>query len=221
MFPRKPLFCRREIAQAICAEKTGFASTRFSLQDGHSGSRSGCGLASQCDPFPSIWLSPAGVEPFFCASCASFAATGHRRGFARRGHSARAQGRNDSFAHQNGAVDSRIITTISRGTLSCGKSSLFFSSQRPLPAACRTPVRARLQALSPVLPLPMQLTRTWLRARPSAVLPVRQPAPFRARSAADETTLTAAAAGLSQIPATHGAFPVGGFFISRPTAALT
>lgn len=218
MFPRKPLFFWQEIAHAPCVARSGFASTRLCLQDESMSRVRVSGRASQCDPIPSIWSGPCGAGPFFCAS-----AHGHpdRRGLADGAGRQTRLGCISAFVTPAGSLDSCGITTPLRGTTTCGKSSLFSSSQPRLPAACRTPVRARRQVPLLALWLRTQPKATWSMARSSAVWPVRRPAPFRARSAADETTLTAAAAGLNPIPATRGAFPAGGFFISRPMAALT
>ena len=217
MFPRKPLFHWQEFAQGLCAAKSGFASTRNSLHHGVIGGSRRCGTAFHCDPFPSIWPGLFGAGPFFARPAV---AQGNRRSLADGTAPHGSADGNFPFVQTGLALESGCITTNIRG-ISCGNSSHFSSLQPRLQAACKTPARARRQ-----VPLRARWSRTQPKATSSMALssvawPALRPAPFRARSAADETTLTAAAAGLSLIPATHGAIPVGGFFISRPMAALT
>lgn len=218
MFPRKPLFHRQQFAQGPARAKSGFAPTQAGMQDGLIGSSDRLASAPHCYPFPIIWLSPAGVEPFFSAASASSAARQSLATCALKAVSSPADG---AFTPLDDALHSGFITTSTRGKTSCGKSSLFSLSQPRLRAACKTPARALLRApwsarLSRTPP-----TKTWSPVPHLAVLPGRPPARFRAQSAADTSGLTASAAKAGTKLATHGAFPVGGFSFPAPVAALT
>lgn len=219
MNPRKPLFSWQLFAQSFGLGKTGFASTQAGLQDGKVGGCGPFGPAPRCCPFPSVWPSPAGVGPLFSAL----------RGAVPDGqlfaewHLPR-----PSAAAVSPSVSDDVglklpaITTSQRGKTSCGKSLHSFLSQPRLRAVCKTPVRAGLPVRSQARLLPTPPTVMCLTGRSSAALQALHPAPFRARSAADKSDLTATtAAGHHYQLATHGAFPVGGFSISRPMAALT
>ena len=213
MFPRNPLFPWQDFAQAFGGVKWVFAPERANLQDGFSG-----GPASQRTPFPSIWLSPAGVEPlFFIASRSAV----NRQNSACCDEDASETPYVGAIVLNDVALLSDDITTTSRGTTTCGKSSLFSSLQPRLQPACRTPVRARRPAPSPARLLPMRPMAMSSMARSLAVLRVQRPALFRARSAAERLDLTAFAAGPVIPPTTQRAFPLGGFSFPAPVAALT
>lgn len=218
MIPRKPLFPWQHFAQLRAVANSGFAPTHLVLQDECIGSSGPIGSAPHCYPFPFFWLSPFGVGPLFSAPTAGGL---DRRAFAKGCRGQGGKGRKVSFAHQDEALDSGFITTSSRGKISCANSSLFSSSQRRLRPVCKTPARARLRAPLSARPSPIRPTKTWSPVPRLAALQALPAAPFRARSAANGCDLTANAAGLTTTLATHGAFPVGGFFISRPWAALT
>lgn len=220
MNPRKPLSSWQLFAQGTGLANSGFAPTQFSLHDDRVGDTRPCVSAPHCDPFPKTWPSPIGVGPLFSplarqARDARTLADGVGAGPAGHG--------NFAFARGGKALESSPITTTHRGDTSCGKPSFFsFSLQPRLRAACKTPARVRLQALLPVRPLRMPPTKIWSQALRLAGLPVRQPAPSRARWAADLHDLTAPAAGQTTTPATQGGIPLGWLFHFSPArAALT
>lgn len=219
MNPRKPLFLWQLFAQAGAWVKTGFAPTRFCLQYEGIGSAGTPGSAPNCCPFPMIWPSPYGVGPLF--SGPSLQGSDGQFIAERAGHAAPLAAIL-AFASAVARINSADITTNIRGTLSCGKLSLFSSLQRRWPAACKTPAHAGLLAPLPGPWLPTQPMATLSTALSSAGLPALRLAPSRARSGADTFGLTAAAAGLSTTPATQGDHPFGWLFHFRPTkAALT
>ena len=219
MNPRKPLTCWQLFAQGPGLAKSGFAPTRFSLHDEGVGGTRPCVSAPHCDPFPTTWPSPSGVGPLFVSS--------RKRGRHARtvadlmGHASRGHG---DFAFASGAdpLESCPRTTIIRGKHTCGNSSLSFSSQSRLLAACKTPARVALLALSVALSLLMPPAAMFSMARLSAGLRALRLARSRARSAAEHHDLTAAAAGLTTKPATQGVTPLGWSFHFAPArAALT
>lgn len=222
MFPRNSLCLWQSFAQGPRAAKSGFASTRSSRQDGEIGRMDARVPAPHCDPFPIIWPSPAGVGPFFSGPSR---VPSDRQGSAAQGRGRGVSDRNSPFAVSADALLLPNITTMIRGLVSCGNLSQFFLSQPRSRPVCRTP-----GAMQPCAPLAVQRPGHWLRmqpgaARPKARLSVRSsvacPAASPACRPAEPADLTAAAAGSHHILATHGAFPVGGLFISRPMAALT
>lgn len=219
MNPRKPLSSWQLFAQGLGLVKSGFAPTRFSLHDGGVGGSSPCVPAPHCYPFPMTWPSPEGVGPFFVfpRKLGRNARTvADLSGQVARGHG------NFAFASGDDALESCPRTTIIRGRHSCGNSSLSFSSQSRLLAACKTPARVALLALSVALSLLMPPAAMFSMARLSAGLRALRLARSRARSAAEHHDLTAAVAGLTTKPATQGVTPLGWPFHFAPArAALT
>ena len=223
MNPRKPLCCWQFFAQALACAKSAFAPTRAGLQDkvlvDPVALAFGPRHMTHCDPFPMNWPSPVGVGPLFVRGPVGLRFgrnSAHRAGASARGHGIL------PFVSMACALESGDITTPFRGTTSCRNSSLFFSSQRRLRAVCKTQVHAGLQGLSLARPLPMRRMRTLSQARPLAGLQALRPAPFRARSAADQIDLTAQTAVITITPAIHGDIPRGWpFHFRRASAALT
>lgn len=109
------------------------------------------------------------------------------------------------------------ITTMQRGRPKCANSlsspSFFFR----LLAACRTPIRVALAALSQGLSQLTRWTKTWSLARPSAHLLALRPAASISvcRPAAHATKLgVASARPTTALETTYGDSPMGGFFVS-------
>lgn len=220
MNPRKPLSFRQFFAQGFGLAKTGFASTRKSLQDQSADVCLPSGRVPDCCPFPSNWLSPAGAGPFFCAQSPLRPTRVRASAADARAFADALDHTNFAFAWPRQALASSDITTADRGDISCGKSLHFFSSQPLLRVACRTPARGLRPVRSPVRSWPMPRMATSSTVRSSAALRARRLAPFRARSAARD--LTASAELLSTKPAIQGGIPLGWLFHFSPArAALT
>lgn len=212
MNPRKPLILWQEYAERAQAPKTAFALGQGFQHDECIGDLGPSGPAFHCDPFPTTWLSPPGVEPFFSPS--PRASVQDRRTFADR--AARAL---FAFVSVGGAVEKRPITTTNRGKLSCGKSSLFFLLQPRLQAACKTRQRAALLALSSAQQLRITKTPRSSTAPSLAALPALRLARSQARSAARNTILAVQPAAQDHTPAIQGANPLGWLFHFAPVTA--
>lgn len=208
MNPRKPLNPWQQFAQRFADANWGFAPTRVFAQSDRIGSFPAMGTAPHCYPFPSLWLSPIGVGPFFSAG---------RLGKT----SPMGSGvlRNSAFVSEDVAVESAPRTTNNRGNKSCRKPSPFFFLLQPrLRAACKTRRRAALLAQlsarrSPTIRTPRCLTEPSL-----AALQALRLARSRARSAARNHLLTANPAAQTHTPATQGETPFGWLFHFAPLA---
>lgn len=179
MNPRKPLFVRQVFAQAHFWAETGFAPTQCFVQDTAIGGFGPFGPAHHdCYPFPSSGPDRMSVGPFF--SWQAFADSQDDGIF--------------KFSSARFAVESDVITTTIRGSLTCVKPSfsLPFCPRRLL-AACKTPRRAALPVRLLVRRWPTLPTTTPLPALSLAALPVLHRAACR-RPSAPATDLIAARA---------------------------
>lgn len=227
MNPRKPLSCWQFFAQGASFAKTRFASTRAGLHDvvlvDPVALAFGPRHMTHCDPFPMNWPSPAGVGPFFARRSLGLQFgrnSAHLAGVAARDNGIL------PFISMVRALEFGDITTPYRGRPSCGKSSLFFSSQHRSQAVCKT-----VAAMQPSAPwVVRRLVHLWRMlpavAKPKVPSLVRSLAASlvacRACRPADNAVLTARAAAITITPATHGDIPRGWSFHFRPaSAALT
>lgn len=207
MFPRKSPCLWQSFAQGLRIAKSGFAPTHCALQDMAVGSYGALATAPHCYPFPSVWLSPAGVEPLF-----SVLQRGHedRQAFASQAGLRAGLCRNFSSVAHGDALNSGCITTTCRGVTSCGNSSFFFSSLPPLPPVCRIRV-----AMLPSAPWAVQR-----RARSSRMQ--RAVARPKGRSLARSSVACLAASSLACRPATDltAAFAASEPLIKRPVGVF-